>query len=137
MRTCRPLVFEVDGLRVVVEMQGADAALLVASRAASSSPAATIAAPVELREAKKARLDSNVKHYCVWEASSGLPSGVTKCFGTYADLVRNPSQPWNGRAAIKFSPESKSQIYPNRKEAEAKYRAEHGLDSHESVPYFA
>ena len=99
--------------------------------------ATPVSVAVRLPDCRRSGLDSVVKHYCVVKGAAGQPAGITRTFGTFADLVRDPARPWNGRAAIPFAMGTNHGTFPSRRDAEACYRKELRLEATAVVPYFA
>ena len=127
--------------------QGAQAAtaheaspVVQAAPAQGATPVAQatpVGVAVRLPDCRRSGLDSVVKHYCVVKGAAGQPAGITRTFGTFADLVRDPARPWNGRAAIPFAMATNHDTFRSRRDAEAHYRKELGLEATVVVPYFA
>ena len=93
---------------------------------------------VRLPDCWPCELDEKVTHYCVVQGAAGQPAGVTRSFGTFANLVRDPSQPWwNGCSAIPLACPSRCGVFASRRDAEAHYRMELGLEASAVVPLFA
>ena len=81
--------------------------------------------------------DAKVRHYALVEPNAYDQRGVYRSYSRFSDAVRGHSVPWNGRGRFPWASGASGKGFNTRREAEAFFIQQLGLEATSSPPHWA
>ena len=95
---------------------------------------------VRVPDCRLCELDEKVTHYSVVLGAPGKPSGVTRAYLTFGEMIRDPRLPWSRDSGPASTIHAVAPlccgVFQSRRQAEEHYRMGLGLEASAVVPHF-